>query len=236
TAVALVPIGVLADEDNATPLFDVVKAGAPGFPTEDIFPFISMFAVANSALINMLMASRLLYGMARQRVLPPILGKLLPGRRTPWVAIVFTSALAFGLITFVGRVSELGGTTALLLLAVFTVVNISCLVLRKDVQEHKHFVAPTALPVLGALFCAYLVGPWTGRDTAQYKIAGILLAIGVALWTLTWFLNRAIYSQKDLSPRPIGAGRRRPRLAGLVWLGMRAGVSGSIRRPGERLR
>ena len=38
---------------------------------DQIFPLISMFAVANSALINMLMASRLLYGMAKQQVLPP---------------------------------------------------------------------------------------------------------------------------------------------------------------------
>ena len=44
-----------------------------------------VFAVANTALINMLMASRLLYGMASQDVLPRALGKVLPGRRTPWV-------------------------------------------------------------------------------------------------------------------------------------------------------
>ena len=35
-----------------------------------IFGFITMFAVANSALINMLMASRLVYGMSREHVLP----------------------------------------------------------------------------------------------------------------------------------------------------------------------
>ena len=40
---------------------------------DNIYPFITMFAVANSALINMLMASRLLYGMAHQRVLPRML-------------------------------------------------------------------------------------------------------------------------------------------------------------------
>lgn len=57
-AVALVPVGVLADSE--TPLIEVVKAGAPGLPIEAILPFISMFAVANTALINMLMASRLI--------------------------------------------------------------------------------------------------------------------------------------------------------------------------------
>ena len=98
-AVALVPVGVLEDSD--TPLVEVVKAGAPGLPIEDILPFISMFAVSNTALINMLMASRLIYGMARQHVLPPVLGVVAPGRRTPWVAIMFTTTIAFGLIFYV---------------------------------------------------------------------------------------------------------------------------------------
>jgi APA family basic amino acid/polyamine antiporter len=200
SAIALVPAGELGEGE--APLLKVVTAGAPNLPFDQIFPLISMFAVANSALINMLMASRLLYGMAKQRVLPPVLGRVLPGRRTPWVAILFTSALAIGLIMVVGRVSALGGTTALLLLGVFTVVNICCLVLRKDRKEHKHFVAPTVMPILGALFCAYLVGPWTGRNPEQYTIAGVLLAIGVVLWAITWFINRAIYSQKTYVRHP----------------------------------
>ena len=118
----------------------MVKAGAPGLPIEQILPFISMFAVANTALINMLMASRLIYGMAKQHVLPPVLGTVHPSRRTPWVAIVFTTTIAFGLILYVTAfandkaISTLGGTTSLLLLAVFAVVNVAVLVLRKDVQ------------------------------------------------------------------------------------------------------
>lgn len=200
TAIALVPPGELGVGE--APLTKVVAAGAPDLPIDQIFPLIAMFAVANSALINMMMASRLLYGMAKQRVLPPALGWVLPGRRTPWVAILFTTALAAGLVTFVGRVTALGGTTALLLLGVFTVVNICCLVLRRDPQPHKHFRAPTVLPILGALFCAYLVGPWTGRATEQYRIAGILLAIGVVLWALTWLLNRALYSRKTYVKDP----------------------------------
>ena len=194
------------------PLLKVVQAGAPNLPVDQIFPLISMFAVANSALINMLMASRLLYGMAKQQVLPPVLGRVLPARRTPWVAILFTTALAVGLLIFVGGVSQLGGTTALLLLAVFTVVNICCLVLRKDVKAHKHFRAPTVLPIIGALCCAYLVGPWTGRDPVQYTIAGVLIAIGVVLWLITWLINRAIYCRKTYLKDPERAGRGRPGL------------------------
>jgi APA family basic amino acid/polyamine antiporter len=200
SAIALVPAGELGQGE--APLLKVVTAGAPNLPIDQIFPLISMFAVANSALINMLMASRLLYGMAKQRVLPGALGRVLPGRRTPWVAILFTSVLAVGLITFVGKVSALGGTTALLLLGVFTVVNICCLILRRDPQPHRHFRAPTVLPILGAVACAYLVGPWTGRETNQYGIAGILLGIGVVLWVITLVINRALYGRRTYLSNP----------------------------------
>ena len=194
--------------EGETPLLQVVQAGAPSFPVE-IFGFITMFAVANTALINMLMASRLLYGMSRERVLPGMLGKVHPARRTPYVAIGFTTLLAFGLITFVGEVPALGGTTALLLLCVFTVVNVAVLVLRRDPVGHQHFRTPTILAVLGALSCAFLAGPWTGRDPVQYKIAGILIAIGVVLWVVTLLVNRAT-GLKPAEPDMADIGGRGP--------------------------
>ena len=67
SAITLVPPEQLGEGE--TPLLKVVQAGAPNFPL-GIFGFITMFAVANSALINMLMASRLVYGMSREHVLP----------------------------------------------------------------------------------------------------------------------------------------------------------------------
>ncbi|MGE3157051.1 MAG: amino acid permease, partial [Xanthobacteraceae bacterium] len=118
-------------------------------------------------------------------------GRVHPTRRTPYVAIAFTSLLAFGLIMFVGEVPALGGTTALLLLCVFTIVNVAVLVLRRDRVDHQHFRTPTILPVLAAICCAFLVGPWTGRDPVQYKVAGVLLGIGVVLWVVTVLVNRA---------------------------------------------
>lgn len=198
-AVALVPVGNLSDPSKGSALTQVVAAGAPNFPFDKIFPFIGMFAVANSALINMLMASRLLYGLARQRVLPHGLGLVHPTRQTPYVAIIFTTVLAFGLIYFVvtqsatPAISLLGGTTALLLLCVFTVVNISLIVLRRQKVSHEHFRTPAILPWLGAASSAFLVGPWARSESQmdQYRIAGWLLAIGLVLWLVTWIWNRA---------------------------------------------
>ena len=188
SAITLVPAAELGEGE--APLLKVVSAGAPGFPL-GVFGVITMFAVANSALINMLMASRLVYGMSREGVLPPILGRVHRDRRSPYVAIVFTSLLAFGLITFVGTVPALGGTTALLLLGVFTVVNVAVLVLRKNKVGHAHFKTPTTLAVLGVFSCAFLVGPWTGRDPVQYAVAGVLLAIGTVLWGVTAMVMRS---------------------------------------------
>ena len=74
--------GVVNDEGRSCSRWS--RKGAPDFPIDKIFPFLTVFAVANTALINMLMASRLLYGLAKQDVLPRSLGKVLPGRRTPW--------------------------------------------------------------------------------------------------------------------------------------------------------
>jgi amino acid transporter len=199
SAITLVPAAELAEGE--APLLKVVAAGAPGFPLA-VFGVITMFAVANSALINMLMASRLVYGMSREGVLPRMLGRVHRGRRTPYVAIAFTSLLAFGLITFVGAVPALGGTTALLLLGVFSIVNVAVLVLRKDKVDHEHFRTPTTLAVLGVLSCAFLVGPWTGRDPVQYAIAGVLLAIGAGLWGFTAMVmrSRANSSGMELPP------------------------------------
>ncbi|GAA3521471.1 APC family permease [Nocardioides daeguensis] len=198
SVVAVIPADRIGTPSNAEAgiLIDVVKIGAPDLPIDDLFPFLTVFAVANTALINMLMASRLIYGMAQQHVLPPVLGKVLPGRRSPYVAIGFTTLLALGLITYVRLgssstiVGALSGTTALLLLAVFAVVNLACLVLRRE--PGTGFRAPTVAPVLGALLCAYLLGPWARleADLIQYRIAAGLLGIGVALWLVTRLIHK----------------------------------------------
>ena len=62
----------------------MLEAGAPGFPLA-VFAVIGLFAVVNSALINMLMASRLLYGMANERILPRLFAFVHPsGARRGW--------------------------------------------------------------------------------------------------------------------------------------------------------
>ena len=170
---------------SSGPLLEVVKVAGLAFPPK-VFALIALLAVSNTALMNMIMASRLVYGMARERVVPPVFATVHPVRGTPWVAILFTVAIAVALVA-TGDVGDLAETTVLLLLCVFALVNVSALALRRDRVDHEHYRAPTWMPVLGALVCLLLVLPITGRAASVYVRAGVLIGIGMALW----FVNRA---------------------------------------------
>jgi amino acid transporter len=181
TAAMTVPLDVLTESSG--PLLEVVKAGAPNLDTGELFSAVSIVAVSNTMLINMLMASRLLYGMSRRGVLPSALSRLTK-RQTPWVAIAVTTALALVLLFTVDDLSDLSDTTVLLLVGVFLLVNVSALVLRRDRVEHEHFRAPAAALVAGAVISFVFLLP-IGREAGIYLLALWLLLGGVALWLIT---------------------------------------------------
>ncbi len=87
---------------------------------------------------------------------------------------------------------QVGGVARLTFMTVFAVAN-TALVLRRDPGQEGGFKTPTIIPVIGAVACLYLLGPWARleADLVQHKIAAGMLAPGVVLWVITWFLNRA---------------------------------------------
>ncbi len=175
-ASAAVPTARLAGSSG--PLLEVVEA-AGGVPTR-LFSAIALVAVANGALLTGIMCSRLTYGMARDGLLPAVLTRVLPGRRTPWVAIAVTTSLAMVLAS-TGSVATLASTLVLLLLVVFLMVNTAVLVLRREPGEADHFRAPTVLPVLGAASCVLLAT----QIGAEVWLRGLLVvAVGTVLAAL----------------------------------------------------
>jgi APA family basic amino acid/polyamine antiporter len=186
TAVMTVPLDVLTKSSG--PLLEVVRAGVPDLPADRVFSAVSIIAVTNTMLINMLMASRLLYGMARRGVLPDVLGRV-STRQTPWVAIAFTTALSVVLLVSISDLSDLSDTTVLLLTGVFLMVNVSALVLRKDTVDHDHFRAPVWVLVAGAVVSFVFLLPVV-RDGEIYALGGWLLLGGAVLWAATWAARR----------------------------------------------
>lgn len=183
-AVVLVEPAWLARSSG--PLLEVVNAAGVAFPPK-LFALIALLAIGNTALINMIMASRLLYGMANERIVPRAFATVHRTRRTPVVAIGFTVVISCALIAS-GTVRDLAETTVLLLLLVFALVNISVLALRDRPVDHPHFRTPSWAAALGAVTSLVLASPLTGRSPRVYLVAGILVGSGALLW----LVNRLI--------------------------------------------
>jgi len=164
---------------SSAPLLEVLRQSPLAVPAT-VFSVIAALAVGNGVLINLLSASRMLYGMADQKVLHGSLAVVHPTRHTPWVAAVAVTAVAM-IFVFTGRLAVLATTTVGLLLIVFAMVNVSVLVLRRERVDHKHFRAPTALPVLGALVCVVLL---TQQEAEVLLRVVVVLLVGVVLWAV----------------------------------------------------
>jgi amino acid transporter len=174
TAVSVVPWRELAAVPG--PLAEVMSRAAPWLPGW-IYVAITVFAVANTALLNYVTASRLTYGMARQGLLPGALGRIHPGTRTPHVAIGVLFVVIVALM-LAGDITQLASATVLLLLAVFACVNVALLILQRRPGEPRGgFEVPSAVPALGALVClALLVNRVAGGDWRAPALAGAVLA------------------------------------------------------------
>jgi len=175
-ATSVVPPEQLAA--SKAPLREVVHRAAPGFPL-GVFTLIALFAVANTALLNFIMGSRILFGMADQGLLPRWLSAIHPRTNTPHrsIAVVLVAAI---LLALSGTLTHLAGTTNVLLLLVFLIVNVSLIVLRlRDKQRVAGFRVPLVMPMLAAVSTMALASrlPRSSLLTASLLIlAGIVIA------------------------------------------------------------
>lgn len=182
TAVSVVPANELAKSPG--PMVEVVRRAAPWLPPI-VFAGISLFAISNTALLNYIMGSRLLYGMSRQGFVPSALGRVHHRWRTPWMAILLMMFILIALAMF-GGIGDLAQATSLLLLGVFVVVNLALVVLKRRPGEAKgKFEVPTLVPVAGAIVCLSLIGSrihsiWESGTWKAPALAGGLL-VGIAI-------------------------------------------------------
>jgi amino acid transporter len=162
----------------------VIERAAPWFPAVG-FTFITIAAVANTALVNTIMGSRMLYGLSRQGLLPKVLGTVHKSRRTPHVAVLVIFSIVAAL-QFAGDIAQLAGATVLLLLVVFVIVNGALIVLkRREGDVRGSFNAPIIIPVLGAALCLVMIGgQMLQNDWRPPAIAGGLILLILATYVL----------------------------------------------------
>lgn len=185
SAVSVVPYQELSAAP--APLAAVMEKAAPAFPAI-VLVAITMFAVANTALVNYVTASRMLYGMSNQGLLPPAVARVHPKRQTPHIAILILFALLAPLMLS-ASISELAAATVLLLLFTFAIVNAALFVLKRRASEPEgRFEIPAWVPALGCLLCLVLIVVRVASgDIKAPLIAGILIA---GILGLYWLLAR----------------------------------------------
>ena len=153
-SIATVPIDQLAGHD--APLALVYQTATGHAPT--FLVLISIAAIVNGTLIMMIMASRILYGMSRQRWLPAWLARVNARTRTPlWSTLAVASlVLLFALLL---PLETLAISTSLLTLAVFFMINLALLVIkRRDPAPPDALCYPRWIPIAGMISSAGFVG------------------------------------------------------------------------------
>ena len=122
-----------------------------------IISIIGLFALINGALIQMIMASRVLYGMSSRHQLPAVISRVNARTQTPLVATAL-STIAILLLALSGTLASLAEATSLIMLIVFALVNAALLrVKRKDPRPEGLIVFPVIVPLLGLIVSAAFV-------------------------------------------------------------------------------
>jgi basic amino acid/polyamine antiporter, APA family len=172
---------------SKAPLLDVVLRAQPNFPGV-VFTFIALFAVLNTALLNFITASRLLFGMSRDGLLPAWFSKLHATRATPYRTIIVILPIAI-FLALSGTLQFLAGTTATLILAMFCLVNLSLLILKRREGDNDGFRVPAIIPILAFISNVVLI-------SFASKESHLLAAAFTGLGFLLVLIRRALMKQK----------------------------------------
>ena len=195
----LVVICVLPPElrNSKTALVDVVRKAAPWFPVQ-LYSIIPAFAVFNTGLANILMGSRLLYGMAKgeHRQLPAVLASVHPRWQTPLFSIVVVLCITAIMVISTKDVGRLSGGTTSFLLIVFMLLHGGLILTKiKGTVERARFQMPIIIPICGFLVC---MGLMTSRSAVDYQIAGILTLVALMIYAVNrYILKRTVVEAVD---------------------------------------
>jgi APA family basic amino acid/polyamine antiporter len=178
---------------------------------------IKMGAIAglSSVILVMLLGqSRVFYGMARDGLMPPMVRRVHPRFRTPWLTSIVTG-LGVAFFSAVFTVREAGSLCSIGTLLAFVIVSVGILVLRvREPNLPRRFKTPWVWFVapMGAISALLLMLslPW---PTWERLI--IWFAIGMEV-----YFGYAIYHSKLSSGPPAGETpwSRALKLAGITWL------------------
>ena len=122
-----------------------------------VITFISLISVLNGVLIQVIMASRVLYGMSRQGWLPPFLGQVNATTRTPLRATAIVTGLVLLFALWLPLLS-LARLTSFIILIVFALINLSLWQIKLRAPQPEDIrTVPLWIPIIGFFFSSAFV-------------------------------------------------------------------------------
>lgn len=153
-ATGIVPAAELAT--STAPLALVFERTGAG--NVAILGLIGMIATVNGIIVQIIMGSRILYGLARQGWIPRSLSKVHPELKTPIPATVLVVAAMIAATILLPLVS-LAQLTSLLVLSIFALVNAALITIKRRTPKHAGFITvPLAVPIVGMMLCIAMIG------------------------------------------------------------------------------
>lgn len=163
---------------SGAPLTSVVASVFPWFET--VFSFIALFATANTSLIIMIVASRIMYGMAKDSAIPEIFGKI-GKRHTPYISVLIIGIVSI-ILAIVGNLKSAALLTDFVIFFIYTSVNSSLIVLRyKRPDIKRSFKTPLNIgnfPILAFLGLITSIGMFFFFDYSLLLIGGAVVLTG----------------------------------------------------------
>lgn len=130
------------------PLADMYQLQTGAAPTA--ITLISLVSILNGVIIQVIMASRVLYGMGAEGWLPAGIARINAKTRTPVTATLTVTVLVLGFALWLPLLS-LATLTSFIVLSVFSLINLSLIMVKvRDSASTGHFQVPLMIPILGA--------------------------------------------------------------------------------------
>jgi APA family basic amino acid/polyamine antiporter len=143
---------VLSDRNAANPLMGLFEG-----KSVSVFAIVGALAVGNGVLVQIVMLSRLFYGMASRAQLPAVLASVHPRTHSPVPATLLAGAIVL-VVTLVVPFERLLVLANAITLAVFTLVDLALWRLRlRAPPPPAGFRAPVWVPPIAALLSMMLL-------------------------------------------------------------------------------
>jgi amino acid transporter len=145
---AVSPKELAASDSPLSLVFDKVSHIDPLY-----ISVIGIAATVNGVLVQIIMGSRTLYGLSKQGWIPRRFSAVHPRFGTPvFATAVITGVMIVGVL-MLGLVS-LAQATSYVVLTVFTLVNVSLVVIKRRYREDDVAIkVPIIIPILGSISC-----------------------------------------------------------------------------------